>query len=201
MKSIQEEIPAYISVDVETAGPTPGEFALLSIGACTVQEPRKTFYIELRPDKDRFDPQAMSIHQLDPAILARDASPPRDALLAFEQWLVETVPAPLKPIFVAFNAPFDWMFVADYFQRYLGRNPFGHSALDIKALYMGVSGSSWAGTSGEVLHALYLDNQSLSHNALQDAIDQAVIFMRILENLIQSNQDQHAQTKEIIDEQ
>jgi len=187
MKTFQEELPAYISVDVETAGPTPGEYALLSIGACTVLEPRKTFYVELQPDKDNFDPQAMSIHQLDAAVLARSAIPPRDALLAFEQWLQETVPAPHKPIFVAFNAPFDWMFLANYFQRYLGRNPFGHSALDIKALYMGASGSSWAGTSGEFLHALYLNNQSLSHNALQDAIDQAVIFMRILENLIHSN--------------
>ncbi len=40
-------------------------------------------------------------------------------------------------MFVALNAPFDWMFVADAFWRYLGRNPFGPSALDIKALYLG----------------------------------------------------------------
>ena len=38
---------AYISVDVETAGPNPGQYSLLSIGACLVFVPAKTFYVEL----------------------------------------------------------------------------------------------------------------------------------------------------------
>jgi hypothetical protein len=37
-------------------------------------------------------------------------------------------PATHKAIFVAFNAPFDWMYINEYFQRYLGENPFGHSS-------------------------------------------------------------------------
>ena len=54
-------------------------------------------------------------------------------------------------MFVGFNAAFDWMFVADYFERYLGRNPFGYTALDIKAFAMGRLGGTWADTSMSVL--------------------------------------------------
>jgi len=39
----------FISVDVETAGPVPGEFSMLSIGACSVFEPAKTFVCTLKP--------------------------------------------------------------------------------------------------------------------------------------------------------
>jgi hypothetical protein len=33
----------FISVDVETAGPIPGEFSLLSIGACDVDDESRSF--------------------------------------------------------------------------------------------------------------------------------------------------------------
>lgn len=182
-ESIIKELPAYISVDVETAGPIPDGFALLSIGACTVTHPRQTFYIELQPDRDLFDPQASAIHGLDPAVLTRDGVPPFQAMTLFRDWLLQVVPDGTHPVFVAFNAPFDWMFVNDYFLRYLGTNPFGHSALDIKALYMGVAGRPWSKTSGDELHHLYLEGRKLTHNALEDAIDQAIIFERIIDSI------------------
>jgi ribonuclease T len=186
METIDQEMPAYISVDVETAGAVPVDFALLSIGACTIGHPRQTFYVELQPDKNNFGSQAMAIHSLDPNDLAIHGLAPYEALQLFAHWIKEVVPATHKPIFVAFNAPFDWMFIADYFYRYLGHNPFGHSALDIKAFSMGALGVPWAKTSGEVLHKLYTDNKPLSHNALHDAIDQAVIFEKILGIITQS---------------
>ena len=62
----------------------------------------------------------------------------------FAAWLESVTPPGARPVFVAFNAPFDWMFVNDYFHRFLGQNPFGHNALDMKAYYMGQSGGRWA---------------------------------------------------------
>ncbi len=41
--------PGYVSVDVETSGPTPAGYSLLSIGACLVADPGREFYVELQP--------------------------------------------------------------------------------------------------------------------------------------------------------
>jgi hypothetical protein len=37
-------LEAYVSVDVETAGPYPGQYSMLSIGACLVADRQRTFY-------------------------------------------------------------------------------------------------------------------------------------------------------------
>ena len=54
----------YISVDIETAGPNPGQYAMLSIGACTVTEPVETFYVEIQPDQEAFSPEALQVSGL-----------------------------------------------------------------------------------------------------------------------------------------
>lgn len=174
------ELRTFIAVDVETSGPYPGKYSLLSIGACTLLEPRQTFYVELQPTSLHFDPQAVAISGLDLAELSKTGLPPEEAMTRFEAWLIEVLPAGSKPVFVAFNAPFDWMFVSDYFYRFLGRQPFGHAALDIKAFYMGMSGGAWAETSMKYVSQRYLDDRHLTHNALKDAIDQADIFVKML---------------------
>jgi hypothetical protein len=73
------------------------------------------------------------------------------------------------------------MFVNDYFHRYLGRNPFGHTALDIKAFYMGVTGVTWRETSMRTIAPRYLGDRTLTHHALRDALDQAEIFRKLLD--------------------
>ena len=55
----------FICVDVETAGPIPGEYAMLSIGACLVFDIVQTFYRELIPDRDGFQPEALAVSGLD----------------------------------------------------------------------------------------------------------------------------------------
>lgn len=176
-----DDLPeTYISVDVETAGPNPGSYSMLSIGACVVGKPERGFYVELIPDKDAVVASALSVGGLTMEYLAAEGVPPETALLQLEEWLEREVPAGHRPVLVAFNAPFDWMFVSDYFWRYLGRNPFGHSAVDMKAYYMGMTGSSWASTSMRYLSPRYLGGRPLSHNALGDARDQGEIFSALL---------------------
>lgn len=172
----------YVSIDVETSGPIPGEYSLLSIGACSIYEPRSTFYVELKPLNNNFTAEAMSIHGLSLAHLSEQGEDPFQALSHFEAWLVEHTPAEHRPVFVAFNASFDWMFLSYYFHHYLGHNPFGHAPLDIKAYYMGKFGVSWAETSMRFVSPRFLGNQPLSHHAMRDAIDQATIFLGLLEN-------------------
>jgi DNA polymerase III epsilon subunit-like protein len=179
MPSIKNEI--YISIDVETAGPNPGGYAMLSIGACTLTQPVETFYVEIQPDKEAFSPEALQVSGLDMNKLKEHGAPPEQAMRQFADWVSEITPADHRPVFVAFNAPFDWMFVSDYFHRYLGRNPFGHSALDMKTLFMGLRGVSWSETGFENATKHFNINHPLTHNALQDARDQAELFRKMLE--------------------
>lgn len=177
----------FISVDVETAGPNPGNFALLSLGACTLDEPPQTFYVEFQPDRQGMTAEAQAVHSLSMQALQEGGVEPGTAMQRFEGWIKQVTPAGKLPVCVAFNAPFDWMFIADYFQRYLGRNPFGHTALDIKALYMGLYQTAWEKTTyKDVCQTLQLD-QPLAHNALQDSLDQANLFRKLLDKLHTAN--------------
>jgi len=178
MESNRKE--TYISVDVETAGPNPSQYSLLSIGACLVFDPSKTFYVELQPVNDAFTSEALQISGLKMEKLKAHGLPPEQAMRQFSDWVSQITPD-RQPVFVALNAPFDWMFVADYFHRYLGQNPFGHKALDIKAFYMGRNDTLWNDTGFEAITKHYRIEQSLNHNALQDAVAQARLFRRMLE--------------------
>jgi len=173
----RDHAECFISVDVETGGATPADYALLSIGACLVDDPdESTFYVELQPEDKRSTQEALEVSKLSLDILRTMGVPPAEAMQRFADWVVDVVPADHRPVFVGFNAPFDWMFVADYFERYLGRNPFGYTALDIKAFAMGRLGSTWAETSMSVLGPRYLSGRPLAHHALSDAQDQAALF-------------------------
>ena len=171
----------YISVDVESAGPNPGQYAMLSIGACTVTEPVETFYVEIQPDREAFSPEALEVSGLSLEKLQENGVPPEQAMERFGDWVKQVTPENSRPVFVAFNAPFDWMFVNDYFHRYLGHNPFGHSALDMKAFFMGMQGVRWGETGFEKVTEYFDIDHPLTHNALQDALDQAELFRKMLE--------------------
>lgn len=170
----------YISVDIEAAGPSPSEYAMLSLGACVVDaDTEQGFYVELQPDREGELAAAMSVGGFTLAGLRASGTAPAQAMQQFADWIASVTPEGNRPVLVGFNAVFDWMFVADYFHRYLGRNPFGHSALDIKAYYLGVTGSSWAGTSMNFVAERYGLTITLTHNALDDARDQAALFRAV----------------------
>jgi len=169
----------YICVDVETAGPTPEKYAMLSIGACLVEDTSTTFYVEMKPDRSDFLSEALVVSGLSMESLKEHGIAPQTAIQSFADWINKIVPSESRPVLVALNAPFDWMFINDYFYRYLGHNPFGHSALDIKAFFMGYAGVPWCETSLKHITAFLHQEKKLVHNALRDAQDQAEIFYEL----------------------
>jgi len=169
----------FVSVDVEADGPIPGDYSMISLGACVVGAPERSFYRELRPISDRFVPEALAVSGLDRAVLARDGADPEAAMRDLAAWLAEVSPA-RRPVFVGFNATFDWMFVHWYFIHFTGKSPFGISGLDIKAYYMGALGKkTWADTTKGKLEKRFLGTGPHTHNALDDAREQAEVFAKI----------------------
>lgn len=136
----------YVSVDVETSGPIPGEYSLLSIGACDVDNEAQTFLCELKPISRNSDPEALRVTGLSLEKLEQTGLAPDDAMRRFAAWLEGLAGQEDALVFVGLNAPFDWSFVNYYFHRFYGKNPFGFTALDIKAYYMGATGCSWQDT-------------------------------------------------------
>jgi DNA polymerase III epsilon subunit-like protein len=173
--------PVFVSVDVETSGPSPSRHALLAIGACLVDDPDEGFYAELKPGAAEAVPEAVAVSGLDLARLEREGADPAEAFADFEAWLGRVIPDGARPVFVGFNASFDWMWVCDGFHRHLGRNPFGHSALDVKALYMGRTGMPWPATGFTAVAARFGYTDALPHHALDDARLQAALFRAILQ--------------------
>ena len=113
--------------------------------------------------------------------LAERGMPPAEALAQFGAWVIDHTPEGARPVFVGFNAAFDWMFINDYFHRFLIHNPFGHNALDIKAFYMGLTGGEWTETTMAQVAARYGQSCNLTHNALEDAQIQGQLFRATLD--------------------
>lgn len=120
-----------------------------------------------------WDDAAEKIHGLRRERLEREGVAPREAMAQFAA-STETQADGRQPIFVGFNAPFDWMFVADYFWRYLGRNPFGISALDLKSFYMARERlGRWELTRRQYIDERLGIDAEHNHHALDDARGQA----------------------------
>jgi DNA polymerase III epsilon subunit-like protein len=171
----------FISVDVEASGPVPGEFSMLSLGACVVGQTEEQFYIELKPITRNQDPEAMRVNGLNHDDLLQRGTDPGQAMLAFESWIHHATPDGYGPVFVAYPATFDWMFVAYYFHRFLARNPFGVGGLDLTSIYAGkVSTATSPPWTVDELEQRLAADLPLTHNALEDAIAQSRVFEQLL---------------------
>lgn len=177
MKETKQE--KFISVDIEASGPIPDEYSMLSLGACVVGERDKNFYIELKPLNDNFLPRALEKTKFSMEELKIKGVKPAEAMASFEEWILK-VSKDCRPVFVGFNATFDWMFCHWYFMKFLGRDPFGISGLDTKAYYMGMQNCTWSETTKKKVKLNFPTKTKHTHNALQDAIEQAELFEKML---------------------
>jgi DNA polymerase III epsilon subunit-like protein len=165
----------FISVDIEASGPIPGEFSMLSIGACDVYEPAAAFLCLIKPISDNFVPEALAVSGFSLEHAGAYGLSPEDAMAQFAHW-VKGISSDRTPVLIGLNAPFDWSFINYYFIRYLGSNPFGFSALDIKAYFMGATKCSWGQTRSSRIKSATGAVGSGNHDALQDAQFQAELF-------------------------
>ena len=171
----------YISVDIESAGPIPGKYSMLAVGACEVGKTHQSFYIEIRPINESFVPAAMEIVGRPLSDFEQSGEDAEEAMQKFRDW-IKLISGERTPVFVGFNATFDWSFVNWYFQTYLDDNPFGFGGVDIKSFYMGLTGSSWKDTRSSRIPDKFKGPTAHTHNALDDAIEQAEMFERMVKS-------------------
>ncbi|KAA0274290.1 MAG: exonuclease [Acidobacteria bacterium] len=180
----------YVSVDIEADGPIPGPYSMLAFGLAVAASfdgstfsPRDptaaTFYRELRPISDDYDPEALRVAGLDRELLAREGGEPATAMREAAKWLGDQEAA-LRPVLVGYPVVFDWMFMHWYFVRFLGESPFGFSgALDMKTMYQQKITAVLDRAGRSDLPPEIASDRPHTHNALDDAIEQAEIFNRL----------------------
>lgn len=189
-RAIRDPKTVYFCVDIEASGPVPGLFNMVSIGGVTVrlQGDRHvrgdSFYYELKPVADGFDPGAMAIHGITREHLETTGLDAKIVLQKMADFVAAQVGEGQRPLFVGHNAPFDWMYVAWYFAWAGMKNPFGYNALDTKALAMGTHRCHWKQSNKERLlewhPELTAPAPDMVHNALADAEFQADILIALL---------------------
>ena len=183
----------YISADIEADGPIPGKFSMLAFGLAVaavfdgaVFTPRnpseQTFYRELKPIVDDFEPAALKAARLDREALKRDGAEPVAAMRDALNWIVAQAgeAGGARPVLVGYPVVFDWMFLYWYFIRFAGESPFGFSgALDIKTIYQQKAQVPLDNAGRNDLPDELQASHPHTHNALDDAIEQAEIFNRV----------------------
>ena len=125
----------YLMVDIEADGPIPGDYSMISFAAIVVEPALdRTFAARLRPISDKWVPEALAVsgHSREQTLAFAD---PKTEMERFAAWLGGLGK---RPIFVADNNGFDWMFVCWYFHHFTGGNPFGHSSQNLGSLYKGL---------------------------------------------------------------
>lgn len=174
----------YVSTDVETDGPIPGPHSMLSLGSAAYSADKRllaTFSVNLQtlPDANA-DPATARWWQSQPEAWAAcrlDTQQPGAAMQAYAEW-VEALPG--RPVFVAWPAAFDFMFVHWYLIRFVGRDPFGHNALDMRSFAMGLRGGDYHRNGKQHLPRAWFDPLPHTHMALDDAIAQGALFCNML---------------------
>ena len=186
-------LDAYFSADVETDGPIPGPFSMLSFGLVfagtfdgkAFSRPgdyAQSFYRELRPISDEFQIDALRVNGLDRDRLLREGILPTTAMTEAAQW-VTSLSGAARPILVAYPLSFDWSFLYWYFIRFSkDGSPFNHSqCFDIKTAFAVKAHIPVASAGRRRLMPSLRSNGVHTHNALDDAIEQAQVFANLFE--------------------
>lgn len=178
--------PIYISVDTEFDGPIPGDYSMLALGAVTIDEaPEQAFYCTFKPISERFIRQNVKICEQGGVwrnLLKHEGKDPKEGMQEFLNWLSVLCGTDGYPVMVALPDSPDWMFVSWYFHHFLGENPFGVHGCCIKSYFSGATGLPIEDVySSKMRAALNIGFNEFrhTHNALDDAREQAEIFRRI----------------------
>lgn len=189
--AFSRKMDVYFSVDVETDGPIPGRFSMLSFalvyagafdGRTFFQPPvyNHSFYRELRPIYDEYEPEAMQVNGLDRDYLLLHGEEPIIAMVEAATWIENTV-GKSEPIFVAYPLSFDWTWMYWYFIQFAkGGSPFGFSkCFDIKTAMALSLGRTVKSVGKDRIPGILKSSSPHTHNALDDAVSQAELFSNI----------------------
>jgi hypothetical protein len=165
---------SYIMVDIESDGPIPGDYSMISLGAVVVDEQlNKTFYGKLKPISETYIEEALQVsgHSREETLTFEE---PAKVMANFETWMKENSIG--RPFFISDNNGFDWMFVCWYFHHFLQINPFGHSSQNLGSIYKGLVKDTFQNFK-------HLRETTHTHNPVDDAKGNAEALIKMKKDL------------------
>jgi DNA polymerase III alpha subunit (gram-positive type) len=183
----------YYSVDIETNGLAAGLHSMISLGVAAIDmetgEITSTFKrnLEVLPDL-AVCPLTMEWWKGFPEAYQRareNASFPYKVMYELEGWVLATKSED-HPVVAAWKPSFDIGFLQYYLHRFLGRSIFGRagSGLDIKTLAAIALNQKFSETKiNKTVERLYPNMPPHSHDALEDAVEQAHVMYKAVKIL------------------
>ena len=175
----------FVSTDVEADGPVPGLNSMLSLGSAAYL-PDKTLVATFEANIETLEgatshPETMRWWATQGEAWRACRENPRPAARVMTNYLAWLRGLPGRPVFVAYPAAFDFMYVCWYLNRFTGHNPFGWVALDIKTFAMAMLGTDFHDTVKSRMPPRWFDaDLPHTHKALDDAIEQGALFCNML---------------------
>jgi hypothetical protein len=186
-------LDVYFSADVETDGPIPGPFSILSFALVYAgtfdgkhfERPKdygRSFYRELRPISENFDPEALRVNGLDRKRICLEGEAPERVMTEAFRWVSEIARFG-RPVLVAYPLSFDWTWLYWYFIRFSTEgSPFNHSrCFDIKTAVAVKARIPISEAGRPKLFPFLRSDRVHTHHALDDATEQAEIFANVFE--------------------
>ncbi len=158
-------------VDVESDGPIPGDYSMISIGAVIVDDKlNKTFYGKLKPISKKWIPDALKVSGFSREDTFKFENP-KKVMLDFINWLNKNCKT--RPLFFSDNNGFDWQFINWYFIHFIEENPFGFSSTNLGSLYKGIVNDMFQNFK-------HLRKTKHTHNPVDDALGnaEALLYMK-----------------------
>lgn len=160
-----------IMIDIETDGPIPGDYSMISFGAVIVEEElNRTYYGKIKPISEKWIPEALKVSGFSrEEVMGFDD--PKEVMEEFAIWIKES--SKTRPQFFSDNNGFDWQFVNWYFHHFTGDNPFGFSSTNLGSLYKGLTGDMFKNFK-------HLRKTKHTHNPVDDAMGnaEALLYMK-----------------------
>ncbi|HYT91632.1 MAG TPA: hypothetical protein VEL76_23165 [Gemmataceae bacterium] len=175
----------YVSTDIESDGPIPGPHSMLSFASAAYRANKTllgtfTANLETLPGAAGH-PDTMAWWGQHPDAFAAtrtDLETPETAMRRYVAWLKGL---PGKPVFVAYPAGFDFLFLYWYLIRFVGESPFSFSALDLKTYAMALLRTEYREAVKRNMPKHWFDpSVPHTHVALDDALEQGAMFCNML---------------------
>lgn len=159
-----------IMVDVESDGPIPGDYSMISFGAVIVeQDLDRTFYGQLKPISEKWIPEALAVSGFNREETL-EFDDPKVVIEKFNQWMSDNCKT--RPLFFSDNNGFDWQFINWYFIHFLDNNPFGFSSTNLGSLYKGLVKDTFKNFK-------HLRKTRHTHNPVDDAMGNAEALLHM----------------------